>query len=192
MTNLGESCESIDREINREFINLLKSRGRPRSLSGILEKTHKLKEEIILFERNIIKIQKRGNLPDTLELQDSFILAQFQVAQGLKILTETPVLPDSNRRGKNLRHLQELRQSRRVSESDNSSNTLQVPRTEFKERSSSTGDLRSETKMEPPPVPPYVFPKREAMQCIPDYDGSRAELDAFVYHVEHFVEDIPE
>ena len=38
----------------------------------------------------------------------------------------------------------------------------------------------------------YTFPKADAMQCIPEFDGSLDELEAFVYHIEHFAREIPE
>ena len=28
-----------------------------------------------------------------------------------------------------------------------------------------------------------AFPKKEAIQCIPDFYGSKDELDAFIYHI---------
>ena len=37
-----------------------------------------------------------------------------------------------------------------------------------------------------------AFPKAEAIQCIPDFNGSKDELDAFIYQIEHFVVLIPE
>ena len=37
-----------------------------------------------------------------------------------------------------------------------------------------------------------VFSKAEAIQCIPVFNGLKEELDAFIYHIEHFLASIPE
>ena len=38
----------------------------------------------------------------------------------------------------------------------------------------------------------YIFPKADAVQCIPEFNGSNDELQAFIYHIEHFAKEIPE
>ncbi|XP_055522809.1 uncharacterized protein LOC129716989 [Wyeomyia smithii] len=38
----------------------------------------------------------------------------------------------------------------------------------------------------------YVFPKADALQCIPEFRGHKDELEAFLYHVQHFADEIPE
>ena len=36
-----------------------------------------------------------------------------------------------------------------------------------------------------------VFSKAEAIQCTPVFNGLKEELDAFIYHIEHFLASIP-
>ncbi|XP_055522942.1 putative uncharacterized protein DDB_G0286901 [Wyeomyia smithii] len=38
----------------------------------------------------------------------------------------------------------------------------------------------------------YEFPKADALQCIPEFNGSKDELEAFLYHVQHFADEIPD
>ena len=103
-----------------------------------------MKADLILVESYFKKLQERGCLLAVADLQDNFVLAQFQVAEALKILNETPVIADRTRESSNLKHLHYLSRNRSVSESDNNSTTLQVPVTHCKGKSSSTGDLLSE------------------------------------------------
>lgn len=183
MSNLWDECENIRKEVNREFTNLQKSKGRPRSLSGILEKTQRLQELANKFEANAQKVQHRANINDWNELTDSLFVVQFQVKEAVKILNETPIIQGNNKARGSLQTLRSLRTQRRASESGN---TLKVPSLGHEKKSHSAEDLTM------PGEDRYQFPMVTAIQCIPEFHGKPEELRPFTIQVDYFAKGFPE
>ncbi|XP_055644547.1 conserved oligomeric Golgi complex subunit 3-like [Toxorhynchites rutilus septentrionalis] len=182
MSNLWDECEKLRKEINREFVNLIKSKGRPRSLEGILSKSNKLKEQSILFEAYTKKLEHRGNDETWSELVNDLVTIQFQVKESLKILDETPIIQTSCRSRKHTSTL-ELLKARRTSVSDEKLNT---PILELKLKTRSAENLTMQNQAA------YEFPMVTAIQCIPEFHGKSEELQPFFMQIDYFSNAFPE
>lgn len=89
-------CEYLKTEINREVINLKKSKKRPRTLGGIIEKEESLKDLFTKFKTNAAKLQHTEGTEEWLILQENLKIVEAQVKEGLDILVKTEITENKN------------------------------------------------------------------------------------------------
>lgn len=162
----------IETQVYKEFLNIKKSRGRPRSLQGILEKTLKLKELKQEFKLQIDKLKYRVEHHTLEQVLKIYETIKNQVKESIKILDETPVLEDK----------------RPTVDSLVSNNTYIVPllKTLAKnaiDRQRHLHPLKPLPRPNPlpePKMPTETFDLKTATALVQPYDGSPGGLAAFL------------
>lgn len=160
-----ESC------VNKEYLNITKSKGRPRSLQGILEKTNSLTELEKEYKSVLTKIYKRIEPEIAQALLNNYEQIKYQVKTSIKILDETPV------GGVNI---------------NSQVKSGEVPTLESLAKNAIDEELLQRLKLlrQPRPLPPRPLPKpkmtndtfdiKTATAIVQPYNGSPEGLAAFI------------
>lgn len=174
MSNLKD----LENYICKEFTNLNKSKGRPRTLQGILEKKNNLQESFQKYHILVKSYEKRLNTNEWNELVETYNEVKFKCSLALQILDKSQIIVTSNPVPEPEPAPEPepgLGDILSTSSSNLAKNLLKVLEM--------AGDEVEEA--------PFVFPMKSAIKCIPEFTGSAEELDAFFYQVEVFEELFP-
>ena len=210
MNKLIEIKEYVD----REYLNLVKSKNRARSKIGIQTKRELLLYAVQEFESTLEEIgvvlhTKRWNkLTDDLEYIKSKVDASLKILDGTTVIPEKEkprrrnsdyyieviipeYKPDNFQRGEEP-PLSSTRVEESVDEADTTSFKEHLDRIKeiFKNNSFEISNA-IEKNFKMAVANDYVFPMVTAIQCIPEFHGKPEQLRPFVMQVEHFARDIP-
>ena len=149
--------------VEQEYSNLEKSKYWARSAQGIHEKKENLKKLVAEFEQELKRLEKVVPTEVWNGLIDAYENIQIKVRKSLKILNETTVLPEPG--------TTDFKQELALIKAELENSLIGI-----------------EEKIR---IMEYQFPMHEAMQCIPDFYGDPEQLEAFLYQVKFFADNIP-
>lgn len=205
---------SIQEYIEREFVNLHKSKNRPRTQEGINTKKSLLQESLKRFETLITRYESCVSDRDWNKLTDVLDAIKTKVHQSFKILEQTEVIQSSKRRHSDTGIYTEVILPSRFFEpiEDQSGDLDNQPlsSTRVNERLEDTTDQVAESsnagfkqqlnnikkgfletsqtlgKVLNSSIPKMAFSQITALQCIPIFDGQHEDLEPFIAQLDLF------
>lgn len=154
--------DELESFILREYENLNKSKYRPRSLQGILEKRSNLEEGFRNYYKLLKSFEHRIDVEEWNKLVERYEEVKLKYSVGLQILERSQIIVTS----------------KDPDQSDNND----LDKITDKMAPGTSNQVEEKLK----------FPLKYAIKCIPEFTGSPEELDAFFYQVDRFEELIPE